>query len=227
MKPKGGTKAVKTSAEGELPAELDFFKYAKGGSGTKRKAAGTSGEAESGLRMGKKRKTSEDTEEEDDEDDEEDEEDEEKDKEDHDDAPLRPKQRVTAKGSNVPAAADTFEDMAKRYHIPPLIMSNIAEYGYQYPTGIQSHGIPILMEVRLLLLLCFALSPYLFLTSSSLATSPRYHPQELVKPYPTSYPSCPNSALHPPALRQILAPVYAQSSSHLHANSRTRSTTSA
>ncbi|EIM83505.1 P-loop containing nucleoside triphosphate hydrolase protein [Stereum hirsutum FP-91666 SS1] len=147
-KPKGGSKAVKTSAEGELPAELDFFKYAKGGSGTKRKAASASGEAESSVRMGKKRKTSEDSEEEDDEDDDEDEEDDEEDKEDHDDAPLRPKQRVTAKGSNVPAAADTFEDLAKRYHIPPLIVSNIAEYGYQYPTGIQSHGIPILMESR-------------------------------------------------------------------------------
>lgn len=150
-------KAVKASAEGELPAELDFFKYAKGGSGTKRKAASTSGEAESGSRTGKKRKTIEDSEEEneqddeeeDDDDDDDDDEEEEDDKGDAGDAPSRPRQRVTAKGSNVPAAADTFEDMAKRYHIPPLIMSNIAEYGYQYPTGIQSHGIPILMEVRL------------------------------------------------------------------------------
>lgn len=143
---------MKTTAEGELPAELDFFKYAKGGSGTKRKATGPSGESGLGLRKEKKRKTSEDSEDEDEQDgekeeDEGDEEDEDEDN--HENTPPRPKHRVTAKGSNVPAAADTFEDMAKRYHIPPLIMSNIAEYGYQYPTGIQSHGIPILMEVRL------------------------------------------------------------------------------
>lgn len=192
----------------------------------KRKAAGASGESESGLRKGKKRKTSEDSDEEEEEEEDEEDEDED-DKEDHKDAPLRPKQRVTAKGSNVPAAADTFEDMAKRYHIPPLIMSNIAEYGYQHPTGIQSHGIPILMEVCPIFLHLFALSPYHFLTSSSLATSPRYHPQEPVKHYPTSYPSCPNSAPHPPVLRQKLAPVYAQSSLHPRVNSHIKYTTSA
>ena len=176
------------TAEGGLPAELDFFKYAKGGAGTKRKVTGGSEEAESiessGARKEKKRKMSEDREE--------GESGEEDGEEDDESAPPRLKHRVTAKGKNVPVASDKFEDMARRYHIPPLIMSNLEEYGYKHPTGIQAHGIPILMEVRILYSTSFLCCFLPFSSTFSPATSLRYLPQELGKRYPISFLSCPN-----------------------------------
>lgn len=67
------------------------------------------------------------------------------------DAPAPPKalgQRVTSKGKNVPVSLDTFQALKERYHCPSLILSNLAKNGWDNPTGIQAHGIPILMEVR-------------------------------------------------------------------------------
>ena len=58
-----------------------------------------------------------------------------------------PRHRVTAKGSDVPAHADTFEEMCDRYALSSHIMQNLAQSGYKRPTGIQSHGVPMLMEV--------------------------------------------------------------------------------
>ncbi|KAJ6501555.1 P-loop containing nucleoside triphosphate hydrolase protein [Mycena vitilis] len=121
-------------ADGELPGELDYFKYAAGGSG-KRKADGNG----AAVPAVKKRKVDQD----DDEDMEEQEED-----EDEQDAPSGSRQRVVAKGSNVPAHADTFNELVERYNMSSLLLSNLDTHGYAHPTGIQSYGIPILLESR-------------------------------------------------------------------------------
>lgn len=59
----------------------------------------------------------------------------------------QPRQRVTAKGTNVPRPAETFETVRDRYNVPSLLLSNLTQNGYLEPTGIQSHGLPILLEV--------------------------------------------------------------------------------
>ena len=133
-------KAVARAHEGELPAELDFFKYAQGGS-SKRPAdqdkdkEGYSGGETSGAR--KKRKLDEGD-------------GEEAERSDEDDPPM-PRHRVTTKGSNVPQHIESFQQLEERYHTPSYLLSNLKQSGYKRPTGIQSHGIPILMEVRKLL----------------------------------------------------------------------------
>ncbi|KAG2109598.1 P-loop containing nucleoside triphosphate hydrolase protein [Suillus discolor] len=58
------------------------------------------------------------------------------------------KHRVTAKGSDVPKPIASFEDLRERYNVPPRLLSNLSENSYKYPTGIQAHGIPILLERR-------------------------------------------------------------------------------
>jgi ATP-dependent RNA helicase DDX52/ROK1 len=61
--------------------------------------------------------------------------------------PPMPRHRVTAKGNNIPERVDTFEELRDRYHIPSQLMANLTRYGYEYPTGIQSAGCPILLQV--------------------------------------------------------------------------------
>lgn len=111
--------------EEELPHDLDFFKYAQNVN-TKRKST------EDAKHTSKKQKVAED---------------------DSDEglpawtAPI-PRQRVTAKGSNVPDPIESFRELRDRYHISSHFLSNLAQNGYKDPTGIQAHGIPILMEGR-------------------------------------------------------------------------------
>ncbi|TFY82358.1 hypothetical protein EWM64_g1652 [Hericium alpestre] len=126
-------KGIAHDVEVDLPAELDFFKYAKGGA-PKRKADDEDGAA------GKKRRVDVEGEQSESGDEEQ--------AEAEDAGPPMPRHKVTAKGSNVPAAAETFEELRKRYDIPSHLMANLAQYGYSRPTGIQSHGIPILLESR-------------------------------------------------------------------------------
>ncbi|KAF8588418.1 P-loop containing nucleoside triphosphate hydrolase protein [Ramaria rubella] len=129
-------------APGELPPELDFFRYAKGGPGTKRKTphephekinidqtehnsdGDEEGEPESSR--GKRRKVESEA----------------------SDAPKQSKQRVTSKGRNVPEPLDSFEALKDRYNCSSLILSNLQKNGWNTPTGIQAHGIPMLMESR-------------------------------------------------------------------------------
>lgn len=59
-----------------------------------------------------------------------------------------PRQRITTKGNNAPERADTFEELRDRYHIHSQLMENLKRNGYEHPTGIQSAGCPILLEVR-------------------------------------------------------------------------------
>ena len=62
--------------------------------------------------------------------------------------PPMPRHRVTTKGNNVPEHVESFEALRDRYTISSLLMHNLAQSGYKRPTGIQSYGVPILMEVR-------------------------------------------------------------------------------
>ncbi|KAH7914459.1 P-loop containing nucleoside triphosphate hydrolase protein [Hygrophoropsis aurantiaca] len=122
-------KSVPKINESELPAELDFFKYAQGGPG-KRKAA----EENKGGAKKVKLDTSEDEEESDSDRDE--------------DSHPRQKHRVTTKGADVPQHIDSFEALRERYQIPQRLLANLQLNDYKHPTGIQSYGIPILMKSR-------------------------------------------------------------------------------
>lgn len=62
-------------------------------------------------------------------------------------APSKTKHRVTAKGANVPDPVDSFEELESRYDLSSRLLQNLAENGFTTPTGIQAHGIPILLEV--------------------------------------------------------------------------------
>lgn len=123
--------------EGELPRELDYFKYAAGGS-AKRKADGD-GVAAKAL---KKRKV-----EDEDQGDSDDDEDDDEDADATEETPSKLRQRVVTKGSNVPAHVEKFSALAERYQMSSLLLSNLTLHGYHDPTGIQSYGIPILLEV--------------------------------------------------------------------------------
>jgi ATP-dependent RNA helicase DDX52/ROK1 len=121
------------SLDGELPAELDFFKYAQGSS--KRKVIEG---AASDRPEGKKRKTESDCDkEEDDEDDGQTE-----------SAPL-PRHRLVMKGSDIPQPVNSFQALKARYQISSHVLANLSRNGYTHPTGIQSSGIPILLEASL------------------------------------------------------------------------------
>ncbi|KAG5729796.1 ATP-dependent RNA helicase CHR1 [Termitomyces sp. T112] len=129
-------KATSSANNDELPAELDFFKYAQGGSG-KRKSSGNEDELK-----GKRRKVEDVDMDNDDA--------AEKDWEGvlHEASSNGSKQRVVAKGSNVPGHADSFSALKDRYQLSLHILQNLTQNGYIHPTGIQSYGIPILLESR-------------------------------------------------------------------------------
>ncbi|KAF7319880.1 hypothetical protein MKEN_00771200 [Mycena kentingensis (nom. inval.)] len=133
-------KSAPKASGGALPTELDFFKYAPG----KRKSEG---DGNAGAAKKRKIEAEQEAEDEDEAMEDEEEEDEVAEEEDEE-TPSRPRQRVVAKGNNVPEPAETFSELAERYQISSLILSNLTTYGYQHPTGIQSHGMPILLESR-------------------------------------------------------------------------------
>jgi hypothetical protein len=58
-----------------------------------------------------------------------------------------PRHRVAIKGNNAPGRVDTFKELRDRYRIHSRLMDNLKRYGYEHPTGIQSAGCPILLEV--------------------------------------------------------------------------------
>lgn len=133
-------KGALISHDAQLPAELDFFKYAKASAG-KRKAGGKESDVHAEDKQGKverKRRKIEDESMHSD--------------GDHigaeEEAPTMQKHRVTAKGSDVPEPIVSFEDLRERYQVSPRLLSNLSENSYKHPTGIQAHGIPILLEHR-------------------------------------------------------------------------------
>ncbi|KAI0005368.1 P-loop containing nucleoside triphosphate hydrolase protein [Russula compacta] len=127
--------------DGELPPELDFFRYAAAGN-LKRKHSDEEGKA---RRKHRKEDTTDDARDTNAED-----------EEDSDsniiaehstNVPI-PRHRVTTKGNNAPKRVDTFEELRDRYRIDSQLMGNLKRYGYEHPTGIQSVGCPILLESR-------------------------------------------------------------------------------
>ncbi|KAJ6569670.1 P-loop containing nucleoside triphosphate hydrolase protein [Mycena capillaripes] len=140
--PKSVGGAAGKTLDGELPKELDYFKYAAGGSG-KRKADGEG----TAVKATKKRKVEEEEDEDQDMDMDVDV-DEEEEANATQDTPSRLRQRVVTKGSDVPAHAETFNELVERYQMSSLLLSNLTAHGYTHPTGIQSYGIPILLESR-------------------------------------------------------------------------------
>ena len=121
-----GTELANPSTQ--IPAELDYFKYAQGGS-SKRKP-----KDEIHQRTGKRRKIeAEDSE------------------EDVDSAPAQEgpaiSHRVSAKGKNVPPHADTFEAM-KANGLPQWLIFNLVDFGYKHPSSVQAYVVPILLAVR-------------------------------------------------------------------------------
>ncbi|KAI6153280.1 P-loop containing nucleoside triphosphate hydrolase protein [Pisolithus tinctorius] len=134
--------AVSVSLDSQLPPELDFFKYATGGQ-SKRKVthdesvAGASRPADPSGSIQKRRKVdAEDQLSDDGSSDEE-----------ADGTPAR-KHRVVSKGSDIPMPADKFEELTERYGMAPRLLANLREHNYKHPTGVQAHGIPILLEGR-------------------------------------------------------------------------------
>ncbi|RPD81574.1 P-loop containing nucleoside triphosphate hydrolase protein [Lentinus tigrinus ALCF2SS1-7] len=144
-KRKASKASTSARVEGGLPPELDFFKYAQGVRG-KRKAPEASGDADP---KGKKRRVEveEDGGDEDEDEDEDENEDEPEQNAEDVDSPM-PRHRVTTKGNNIPEHVETFEGLRERYSISSHLLQNLAQSGYKRPTGIQSHGIPILLEHR-------------------------------------------------------------------------------
>ncbi|KAJ3724251.1 P-loop containing nucleoside triphosphate hydrolase protein [Lentinula guzmanii] len=141
-----GTSELKSKrpAQGsELPAALDFFKYAQG---AERKRKTDSIKRDEGGRSEKKRKVVSESE---GNMDEEDEEEATAKSDTHNDSVIpRQRHRVTTKGSNVPECAETFEALRDRYQLSSHLMLNLSKNGYSFPTGIQSYGAPILLEGR-------------------------------------------------------------------------------
>lgn len=118
----------------DLPTELDFFKYAPGET-AKRK--GNVSHLDADGRTSKKVKTDVTHEQ--------------NEEAGGSSGPSVPRQRVTAKGANVPEAIESFHDLKSRFDLSSHLLANLERSGFEYPTGIQAHGIPILMEVRLML----------------------------------------------------------------------------
>lgn len=95
-----------------------------------------------------------------------------------------PRHRVTTKGNNVPEHAESFEDLHGRYELSSYLLQNLAQYGYKRPTGIQSYGIPILMEVSTA---SEPSGPFILTTRSDEISLP-FHLLVRAKLYPTFCP---------------------------------------
>lgn len=121
---------LKQSNTTELPPELDFFKYAQGGS-SKRKQIEDESQNDHSTESKKPVKRVRHAE-----------------KDDTSGDQNATQHRVTAKGSNVPESCNSFEGIQEKYKISPRVIQNLVEYGYTSPTAIQAHAIPILLAVR-------------------------------------------------------------------------------
>jgi ATP-dependent RNA helicase DDX52/ROK1 len=122
---------------GDLPPELDFFKYAQNVTG---KRKGTVQTEDNQARQRRRRV--------------EDIEHEESQTEQELPNPVPTVHRVKTKGINIPTSIGSFEEL-KKYSIPAHLYPNLASGGYKSPTGVQSHCIPILLEVSAVIMLLF------------------------------------------------------------------------
>jgi ATP-dependent RNA helicase DDX52/ROK1 len=124
------TNATSVAVASELPVELDFFKYAQNITGKRKRIA----QAEENQ-VRQRRRKGEDCEHEDW-------------QNEHDSTQdsLPTAHRVKTKGTNIPKNITSFEELRK-YPIPAHLYANLASGGYKSPTEIQSHSMPILLEV--------------------------------------------------------------------------------
>ncbi|KAF8341248.1 P-loop containing nucleoside triphosphate hydrolase protein [Cantharellus anzutake] len=140
-KPPEASKPLDGLQPGELPQELDFFKYAQKNpdDSAKQKGKGKRKERNQSLTQSsaeekhestsnpKKRKA---------------------DDLDEDRIKAMAQQDISTTGVDVPPRITEFSDLAERYSVPAQLLKNLAEYGFEVPTAIQSQGIPILLEQR-------------------------------------------------------------------------------
>ncbi|KAF5336926.1 hypothetical protein D9611_003439 [Ephemerocybe angulata] len=120
-----------------LPTELDFFKYAEGGHGKRKASEKDGGPGTKRAKLDEDVRMNSDEEEETD------------GKTQQEDSSVAPQRhRITMKGLNPPQEAVTFEEMKERYSMPAQLYANLAKNDYIHPTGIQSSGIPVLLESR-------------------------------------------------------------------------------
>lgn len=61
------------------------------------------------------------------------------------------RQRIRAKGTDVPPLLETFEQLAGRYRVSRVLLRNVAALGYTEPTPVQRQAIPAMLERRELL----------------------------------------------------------------------------
>ncbi|EEC05033.1 DEAD box ATP-dependent RNA helicase, putative [Ixodes scapularis] len=61
------------------------------------------------------------------------------------------RQRIRAKGTDVPELLSSFEELAPRYKLSQTLLRNIASLGYKEPTAVQRQAIPAMLERRELL----------------------------------------------------------------------------
>lgn len=108
---------------GELPAQLDFFRYAQNTTERRKRSPENS--------HAKKRKV---------------EDNEDEAFQDAQDLTQTTAHRVKTKGTNIPRCIASFEEL-RNYSIPAHLYPNLASSGYKSPTGIQSYCIPILLAV--------------------------------------------------------------------------------
>ncbi|KAJ3575900.1 hypothetical protein NP233_g782 [Leucocoprinus birnbaumii] len=120
------------ASSNEMPAELDFFKYARNATGKRKQ------DSSSQQPLEKRRRVDEESEDEGIENS-------------HEQGTTeRPteKHRVTSKGTDIPESLESFEAIHEEYRLPTHIYQNLSKSGYHYPTSIQSHAIPILLKSR-------------------------------------------------------------------------------
>lgn len=113
-----------------IPTELDFFRYAQGA--TKRK----SDHKDELINSKRRRQTTTDCGDAEDEG-----------RTDSQLATLH-SQRITTKGTNVPNKIESFEELKERFSVAEHLFANLKSSHYIRPTGIQSCGMPILMQGR-------------------------------------------------------------------------------
>ena len=134
QKVKRVTSQVDTS--NALPAELDFFKYARTGTDKrKHKSLLSEQPLEKRRRVDGEDETAKNIIEDDA-------------KELTDTERPQERHKVISKGSHIPEAVDTFEALYKEYSIPSHVHQNLSKSGYNHPTSIQSHAVPVLLKVR-------------------------------------------------------------------------------
>ncbi|XP_006454574.1 hypothetical protein AGABI2DRAFT_189828 [Agaricus bisporus var. bisporus H97] len=124
------TRRPPSTSHGDLPTELDYFKYARSSS-EKRKYSSIPTQQQNVEWKG-----------------DEDEDDDHVAEQSQEAKSLIAKHRVTVKGNDIPNPVGSFEVLREKYHISNQLFQNLSKSGYRHPTSIQSHAVPIMMNSR-------------------------------------------------------------------------------